>query len=124
MQTLRFASATVATHYPLDIAGEATWTRDDAGWSSTIILLRSAQRLHCGAELCAIATRRQSISPRRCGAGTRRGRSRPTARTAPESQRRDPRATTHIDYFHCRANLDAPQLDVTVARRRNRSNTC
>ena len=40
---------------------------------------------------------------------------RPTARSDCDRAGSDPRATTHIDYFHCRANLAAPQLTVTVA---------
>ncbi len=114
VQTLRFASATVATHYPLAITGEATWTRDDAGWSTTITLPDLPN------DCIVVPSFAQRDTPAVDFTATLRLQDaawtlRPTARTACNRVASDPRATTHIDYFHCRANLVAPQLDVSVA---------
>jgi hypothetical protein len=42
----------------------------------------------------------------------------PTQRAAPDVANPDSRATTHIDYFHCRAALAATSLTVSVATAR------
>ncbi len=117
VQTLRFASASVATHYPLAIAGEATWTHGDAGWSTTIalpdlpndsiVVPSFAQRNTPGIDFTATLRVHDAAWTLH-----------PTTGSACDRADGDPRATTHIDYFHCRANLGAPQLNVTVTTQR------
>ena len=114
MPTLRFAPAAIAAHYPLAIAGETPWTPGDAGWSTTvalpdlpndcIVVPSFAQPGTAGADFTATL--------RAQGAAWTVF---PTTRSSCARAPGDPRATTHIDYFHCRTALAAPQLTITVA---------
>lgn len=112
METLRFASPALATHYPLPSAGSLDWSPTSTGWCAQITLpvlpadhivvpsLASYDQataceyeLHDGAHswcLCPYAADCNS------------------AATSPD-------VTTHIDYFHVRAPLAAPVLTVKVA---------
>lgn len=114
MQTLRFAPAAVAARYPLPVAGPVAWSRCEGGWSATITLanlpndhivvpsfaLLGAPGTDFSVELASQhAAWRLSL----------------TATATPDAPPPDPRATTHIDYFHCRADLHAPTLTVLVA---------
>ncbi len=114
MQTLRFASANVVARYPLAISGAATWSQSEGGWSTTIALpdlpndcivvpsfaLAGVPKSDFGVELVV---------------NDAAWRLAPTTRTAPAVASIDPRATTHIDYFHCRADLVTPSITVSVA---------
>ncbi len=118
MQTLRFASPAVAARYPLAISGGASWVWDAAGdvpgWSTTIALPDQPN------DNIVVPSFAQASAPGVDFTVTLRVQDaawtlRPTARSACEVAAGDPRATTHIDYFHCRARLTAPTLTVTVA---------
>jgi len=114
VQTLRFASANVAARHPLELSGAATWRRSEGAWSCTIALgdlpndhivvpsfaSKGAPHSDFAAELVAADTA---------------WRIAPTQRSALETTGSDPRATTHIDYFHCRADLAAASLTLAVA---------
>ena len=114
MQTLRFASATVAARHPLAITGEAVWHQSEGGWSSTIALADLPN------DYIVVPSFAQRDTPAvdfaaQLVAADAAWRIAPTQRAALESGTTDPRATTHIDYFHCRADLAATSLTVSVA---------
>ena len=114
MQTLRFAPAAVAACYPLAITGETPWTRDAAGWSTTIelpdlpndcIVVPSFTQPGTARVDFVAALRAQDAA----------WTLEPTMHTDHDRAACDPRATTHIGYFHCRTDLRAPRLTITVA---------
>jgi hypothetical protein len=115
MQTLRFGSATVAAGYPLEISGTAAWRRSEGGWSSTIPL-GDLPNDHIVVPSFAVARSPRSDFAATLVAEDAAWRIAPTQRTKPESNNADPRATTHIDYFHCRAPLPAASIEISVAR--------
>jgi hypothetical protein len=115
MQTLRFGSANVAAGYPLEISATVVWRRSEGGWSSTIPL-GDLPNDHIVVPSFAVARSPRSDFAATLIAADATWRIAPTQRTAPESNNVDPRATTHIDYFHCRAPLAAASLTLSVAR--------
>ena len=114
MQTLRFSSADVAARYPMAISGPTVWSSSTGGWSTTIalpdlpndhIVVPSIAVPGTPAVDCVIALAtddsRWTLYPTAqidCGPGSNGAG-----------------ATTHIDYFHCRTDLQAPTLILTVA---------
>lgn len=114
MQTLRYASANVAARHPFEMTGRAAWRRSEGAWSCTIALgdLPNDQIVVpslalAGLPGCDFAV--ELVAPDAAW------RIAPTQRTALETAGTDPRATTHIDYFRCRADLEAASLTLSVA---------
>jgi hypothetical protein len=114
VQTLRFASANVAEHHPLEIYGAAAWLPSEGGWSTTVVL-HGLPNDHIVVPSCALAGRPGCDFAAQLVAAGSAWRIAPTRRSAADSADPDPRATTHIDYFHGRADLIAPSLTVSVA---------
>jgi len=113
VQTIRLASSGVATRYPMAVSGSAVWARSEGGWSTTLALPNLPNDhivVPSYAQLGAPGTD-FSVELSTTDAAWRLS---PTVRVAAETAQIDPRATTHIDYFHCRADLDAPSLTVSV----------
>jgi uncharacterized protein YvpB len=114
MQTLRFAPGAIASRYPLAVGGAARWSRHDGGWVTEIplpelpndyIVVPSVAQFDGPASDYVL-----TLSE---GAGV--WTLRPTANQACSAAPADPRVTTHIDYFHCRAALRAPVLRIAIA---------
>ena len=114
MQTLRLASPAVAARYPLPVAGQVAWTRCEGGWSTTIELANLPND-HIVVPSFALLGAPGADFSVELASGHAAWRLSPTATTMPDAPPPDPRATTHIDYFHCRADLAAPTLTVLVA---------
>ena len=117
MQTLRFASAKVAARHPLAVSGEAVWHQSEGGWSSTIAL-GDLPNDHIVVPSFALSGHCRSDFAAQLVASDVAWRIAPTQRAALEAGTTDPRATTHIDLFHCRADLAATSLTVSVATAR------
>jgi peptidase C39-like protein len=114
VQTLRFASANVATRHPLVISGAAAWRRSEGAWSCTIDL-RDLPNDHIVVPSFARLGQPHSDFAAELVAADAAWRIAPTQRTALEANGTDPRATTHIDYFHCRADVAAVSLMLSTA---------
>ena len=112
METLRFASPALATHYPLPSAGTLDWSPTSAGWCVQIAL----------PELPADHIVVPSFAPYDQATareyelrdGARSWRLCPYA-AACSSAATSPDVTTHIDYFHVRTALAQPVLVVSVS---------
>jgi hypothetical protein len=115
VQTLRFASNAVAARYPLPTVGPLAWSQREGGWSTTIAL-PDLPNDSLVVPSCAISERPNTdFTVDLTGAGARWTLA-PTAATVSGSgEPVDVRATTHIDYFHCRADLSNATAHVTVA---------
>jgi uncharacterized protein YvpB len=114
VQTLRFASSGVAARYPLPIAGPVAWSRREGAWSTTIALA-DLPNDHIVVPSFALLGAPGTDFSVELASGPAAWRLAPTAVATPDSPPPDPRATTHIDYFHCRADLHASTLTVLVA---------
>ncbi len=114
MQTLRFASANVVAHYPLEIPGAATWTQSESGWSTTIGLPDLPNDYIVVPSFTQIGIPKADFAVELV-VNDAAWRLTPTSRANPAVANTDPRATTHIDYFHCRADLATPSVTVSVA---------
>jgi len=112
MHTLRFASPSLAAHYPLPSAGAVDWTPTTAGWRGEVTLPELPAD-HIVVPSLALydepATREFSLES---DAST--WRLCPYA-AYPGNGSADTAVTTHIDYFHVRGTLPRAQLHVTVA---------
>jgi hypothetical protein len=114
VQTLRFASSQLAARYPLAVSGGAVWSRSEGGWS-TSIALPSLPNDHIVVPSFALLGAPGTDFSVELSQGDAAWRLTPTSRVASDAAPADPRVTTHIDYFHCRADLDTPTLTVSVA---------
>jgi uncharacterized protein YvpB len=116
VQTLRFATSNVAARYPFPTSGPAVWSRCEGGWSTTVSLADLPNDHIVVPSYAQLAAPRTdfSVELTASGAGWRLN---PTARTVPDTEHvsQDPRVSTHIDYFHARADLVAPSLTIAVA---------
>ncbi len=114
MQTLRFASDRVALHYPLATSGTTTWSPCSGGWSSTVTLPDIPNDHIVVPSFAQLGVANTDFSVE-LASDQATWRLDPTAPTAPDVPTTDARVTTHIDYFHCRADLHAPTVTVSVA---------
>ena len=117
MQTLRFASHAVAARYPLPTIGPLAWTQREGGWSASVALPHLPNDFIL-VPSCAIAGRPNGDFTVELTAASARWSLAPTSATPRPASGEpvDARATTHIDYFHCRADLANTTVHVTVAR--------
>ena len=114
MQTLRYSSADVAARYPMAISDAVVWSSSTGGWSTTIplpdlandhIVVPSIAVSGTPAVDCVIALATEDSHWTLC----------PTAQIDCSPRSNGAGATTHIDYFHCRTELRAPTVILTVA---------
>jgi Peptidase_C39 like family len=121
VQTLRFASESVAARYPLEISGAVTWSRSEGGWSTTIALSDLPNDYIVVPSFAQIGIPKCDFAVELVMNDTA-WRIAPTSRSGAATSNPDPRATTHIDYFHCRADLTGPSLTISVASQREPAN--
>jgi hypothetical protein len=115
VQTLRFASPSVATRFPLPSVGPLAWAQCEGGWTASIAL-PDLPNDSIVVPSCATPGRPHADFAVELATGDARWALNPTSANAmPPAGAVDPRATTHIDYFHCRADLTGAVANVTVA---------
>jgi uncharacterized protein YvpB len=114
MQTLRFASVKVAARHPLGVSGAAAWRQSEGGWSATVAL-GDLPNDHIVVPTFALSGHSRCDFAAELLAADAAWRIAPTQRAPLEAAATDARATTHIDLFHCRADLPAASLTVSVA---------
>jgi len=90
------------------------WVPQEGGWSTAIALPRVPNDHIVVPSLALLDTRAADFAVV-LNQGNAAWHLSPTSRTANMPPDPDPRVTTHIDYFHCRAELDAPTLTISVA---------
>ena len=123
MQTLRFASNAIATRYPLPTLGPLAWSQREGGWTAavalpdlpndSIVVPSCALPGRPGADFTVELTvdgAAWGLAPTSIVAKPMEAH----AVSKPTPTASDPRATTHIDYFHCRADLAGATAHVTV----------
>jgi len=117
VQTLRFASHAIAAGYPLSTVGPLAWAQREGGWSATVAL-PDLPNDSIVVPSCAIFGRPNTDFTVELATADTRWAIAPTSaatRPASSSEQADARATTHIDYFRCRAELTNPTVYVAVA---------
>ncbi len=114
MQTLRFASDRIALRYPLAVSGTTTWSPCNDGWSAIVPLPDLPNDHIVVPSFARLGAASTDFSAELASDGVA-WRLNPTTQTPTDLPTTDPRVTTHIDYFHCRADLRAPMLTVYVA---------
>ena len=119
MQTLRFASNAVAAHCPLPTLGPLAWSQREGGWSASVALpdLPNDSIVVPSCSLPGRPGADFTVELTVAGAGWGLAPTSTTAtpmNTPSKTTASDPRATTHIDYFHCRADLSGAMAHVTV----------
>ena len=114
MQTLRFASHSIAARYPLPSVGPLPWVQCEGGWAATVALPHLPND-SIVVPSCSMPGRPRTDFAVELAVGDARWSLSPTSESAPASSADDPRATTHIDYFHCRTDLVGAAVNLTVA---------
>jgi Peptidase_C39 like family len=115
METLRFASPTLATQYPLRVAGTVDWLPTTTGWRAEVALPELPQdhivvpslALYDSPAPRTFALTHEALSWQLCPYAAQ------TSNDATNAA-----VTTHIDYFHVRSTLPGATLTVTVAAER------